>query len=190
MRFAPAFLPAFLVVLAVSCSGPSEPLKVYNDVPAFTLTAEDGSEFRSADKLAGKVWVADFIFTTCTGPCPRMSQQMKRVQDRLEGEAGVRFVSFTVDPVNDTPPALAAYARRYGADPARWTFLTGEMAALHDLARNAFKLSNVDASLNHATRFVLVDGAGRIRGYYGSSDPDVVGAIARDAKRLVAEPAS
>ncbi|MEZ5355910.1 MAG: SCO family protein [Bryobacteraceae bacterium] len=182
--------PIAAALLLAACYKAPEPLAIHNSIPPFTLTAQDGAKFRSADRLRGHVWIADFIFTTCTGPCPRMSTQMKRVQDALAAESSVRFVSFTVDPANDTPAALTAYAKRYGADPTRWTFLTGDRAALHDLSRHAFLLGDVDGSLNHSTRFVLVDREGRVRGYYGSSDADVVRSLVRDTRLLVAEAAS
>ncbi len=184
MRLA-ALMAASMLIAA--CSPAPEPLAVFNTIPDFTLTAQDSTEFRSAERLRGHVWIADFIFTTCSGPCPRMSAQMKRVQDGLSGEAAVRYVSFTVDPAKDTPEALAAYAKRYGADTTRWSFLTGTREDLHALSREAFLLGDVDGSLNHSTRFVLVDREGRVRGYYGSSEPDVVEALVRDARRLAAE---
>jgi protein SCO1/2 len=171
-------------ILLVSCARNSEPLPVVSQIPPFTLTAEDGGEFRSADRLAGKIWVADFIFTTCTGPCPRMSRQMKQVHDKLAASADVHFVSFTVDPKNDTPWALAAYARRYGADPARWSFLTGNIETLHALKREAFKLGSVDGSTDHSTRFVLVDRRGRVRKFYGTLDASPVTELLADIGRL------
>lgn len=185
-----AFLFSAFGLLA-ACTRHSEPLPVYSQIPAFTLTAEDGAEFRSADRLAGKIWVADFIFTTCTGPCPRMSRQMKQVHDKL-AETGaadeVRLISFTVDPGNDTPSALAAYARRYGADAARWSFLTGDIATLHALKSDAFKLGNVDGSTGHSTRFVLIDRRGRVRKFYGTLDASPITELLADIAALRKEP--
>jgi len=83
-----------------------------------------------------------------------MSSQMRRVQ--LSTTPNISLVSFTVDPQHDTPPVLAAYAKHFTADPARWHFLTGEPRHLTDLGLNAFKLNSVDGSLTHSTRFVLV----------------------------------
>jgi protein SCO1/2 len=184
-RVAPA---AAVLLLICTCSRPLEPLPVISTVPEFTLTSEQGTQFRSAERLSGRVWIADFIYTTCTGPCPRMSQQMKRVQDGLADRGAIRFVSFTVDPARDTPETLAVYAKRYGANAERWTFLTGERSVLHSLSREAFLLGDVDGSLNHSTRFVLVDRQGRMRGFYGSAEPDVVKTLIRDARRLDTEP--
>jgi protein SCO1/2 len=174
------------LVLAFSCSRP-DPLGVFNTVPDFVLPAHTGAEFDSASQLRGRVWIADFIFTTCKGPCPRMSALMQRVQTRLSDRPDIRFVSFTVDPETDTPDVLAEYARRYQAAPDRWFFLTGKREALHKLCREAFLLSNVDGSLDHSTRFVLVDRRGRIRKYFASSEPEMVSDLAEAARRLASE---
>jgi protein SCO1/2 len=151
---------AVIAVLMAACAGP-KPLPVLGQVPPFQLTAQTGQAFDS-ESLEGHIWVADFIYTNCPGPCPMMSSQMRRVQMSTD----VSLVSFTVDPEHDTPPVLAAYAKHFTADPARWHFLTGEPGRLNELGLNAFKLNSVDGSLIHSTRFVLVDGARRIRGYY------------------------
>jgi cytochrome oxidase Cu insertion factor (SCO1/SenC/PrrC family) len=107
---------------------------------------------------------------------------MRRVQERTP--AGVALISFTVDPERDTPEVLAAYSRRFGAQPERWRFLTGKREALHALSRDAFKLGNVDGSMDHSTRLVLVDGAGRVRGYYSTQEESPVDLLAADVGRL------
>jgi protein SCO1/2 len=169
-----------VIVLLAGCTRTGLP--VLGQIPAFHLTSETGQPFDSQEALGGKVWVADFMFTNCGGPCPLMSSKFRRLQRALP--ATVKLVSFTVDPEHDTPPVLAQYARRYHAESGRWHFLTGEAAALHDLSRNAFKLNNVDGSLDHSTRFVLVDRRGRIRGYYLSTEDDELPRLIEDAKRL------
>ncbi len=82
---------------------------------------------------------------------------MHQVQAALDGNGTVRFVSFTVDPARDTPPVLAAYAQHFEADPAKWYFLTGAEADLNRMSRGVFMLGNVDGSLEHSTRFALID---------------------------------
>ena len=99
--------------------------------------------------------MADFIYTTCTGPCPMMSSQMRRLQTQTDPE--VKLVSFTVDPAHDSPAVLAEYAKKFKYDPSRWCFLTGEPAPLNALGRDTFHLNSVDGSMTHSTRFVLVD---------------------------------
>ena len=114
---------AAVCLMAAGCTrNPSLP--VYSTVPGFKLTDQTGAEFSSA-ALNGHIWVADFFFTNCPGPCPRMSSQMHQVQTALAAEAAARFVSFTVDPARDTPPVLAAYAQHFEATPGKWFFLTG-----------------------------------------------------------------
>ena len=70
---------------------------------------------------SGRVWVADFIYTTCEGPCPMMSKLMHQLQTLTAGMPDVKLVSFTVDPEHDSPPVLAAYAKHFQPDPARWS---------------------------------------------------------------------
>ena len=100
-------------------------------------------------------------------------------------DPAVRLVSFTVDPARDTPQALAEYGKKYSANDSRWTFLTGDPAVLNALDRDAFKLGTLN--MDHSTRFVLVDKAGRVRGYYGLFDGDPVAKLKKDAVRLEAE---
>jgi protein SCO1/2 len=180
------FVIAALMVLA-GCIAKPPPLPVYGQAPHFELISETGQPF-DGKSLDGKVWVADFIFTTCTGPCPRMSSLMRQVQQASGAMPDVKLVSFTVDPEHDTPAALAQYAARYHAQPERWHFLTGPREALDHLARDAFKLSNVDGTLVHSSRLVLLDRQSRIRGYYGTSEDDPVAQLVRDIKRVLQEP--
>ena len=130
---------------------------------------------------------ANFIYTTCPGPCPMMSHQMHGIQASTATTPQVKLVSFTVDPAHDTPPVLAEYAVHFKADPARWYFLTGDPKILNGLDRDSFKLGTVGAAMDHSTRFVLVDRKGQIRGYYGIATADPVPDLAEDARRLAKE---
>jgi protein SCO1/2 len=178
-----------VAVLAVTLAGCAARagLPSYAVVPDFTLTDQSGASFDGAAKLRDVVWVADFIFTTCSGPCPRMTSQMHQVQTALAGVDKVRLVSFTVDPDRDTPPVLAAYSTKFQADPSRWFFLTGPAAELNHLSREVFMLGNVDGKLEHSTRFVLIDRKSRVRGYYLTSDSDAIPRLIADAKSLARE---
>jgi protein SCO1 len=179
-----------LVCALAACSRHAPALDVFGDIPQFELTAQDGQPFHS-QALAGKIWVADFIYTTCPGPCPRMTSQMREVQDAFlkipHDIADVRLVSFTVDPSEDTPPVLAAYAKMHGASSAIWYFLTGPVPTLEMLDRDAFKLGDINATLQHSTRFVLVDRQGRIRGYYDTSEAAVIPKVISDINALASE---
>jgi protein SCO1/2 len=173
-------------LLLLSACAPHRDLPFMGQVPPFEMVSQDGKPFHSSS-LAGHVWVADFIFTHCPGPCLRMSTHLNKVQAATARYPEIRLVSFTVDPARDSPPVLAAFASRYQADPKRWVFLTGQQAALQMLSRDTFKLGDVDGSMNHSTRFVLVDKQGRVRGIYGTQEDDPVGKVTADAIQLQKE---
>jgi protein SCO1 len=177
-----------LALTAAALSGCAAHAKLpsYSSVPDFSLTDQTGAKFDGAAALNGHVWIADFMFTTCPGPCPRMSKQMSEVQAALQG-TDARMISLTVDPQNDTPPVLEKYAQYYHARPGVWYFLTGDVATLNRLDHDVFKLGNVDGSLDHSTRFVLVDRNGQVRGYYLTSEPDAIKNVIADAKSLLKE---
>jgi protein SCO1/2 len=179
-------LTAFASLTLISCIKPASSLQVYYDVPEFHLTSQDGRAFDSK-VLQGKIWVADFIYTMCPGPCPRMTSQMKEVRAAVQKMPDVRLVSFTVDPERDTPTVLAAYAKQRGAAFDNWYFLTGPPAALQTLDRDVFKLGNIDASLQHSTRFTLVDRQSRIRGYYDTSESQSIPKLIEDIYALARE---
>jgi protein SCO1/2 len=180
--------PILGLIVSVALAGCARrpPLPVYGQVPDFRLTSQTGEAF-DRHALDGKIWVADFIYTHCPGPCPRMSAQMRRVQASITELSDVRLISFSVDPERDTPPVLAEYAIRYHAQPGRWFFLTGDRKTLDALDRRAFMLGNVSGSLEHSTRFVLVDRQGRIRGYYGTSEDDPTAHLIADIRLLARE---
>ncbi len=188
-----AVLAAALPIALAMRATPSQPLPELGEVPPFTLTDTDGQPFGS-DALAGKVWIADFMFTSCPTICPVLSTNLSRVQDELKSrELGddVILVSISVDPERDTPDVLEEYGKRFGAEPGRWRFLTGERTAIWTLCRDGFHLpvqdnpGNTAEPILHAGKFVLVDQTGTIRGYYDGEKSAVVDAIVTDAARLV-----
>jgi protein SCO1/2 len=174
------------LVLGLAGCARHDPLPAYGRVPAFTLTSQTGQAFDSK-ALKGKIWVADFFFTSCMGPCPRMSARMHWVQKQVADLPDVRLVSFSVDPKRDTPPALASYAQRFRAEPGRWYLLTGSETTLNTLDRYAFKMGNVDGSLAHSTLFALVDRQGVIRGYYHTEAGASLDPLIEDIHRLAKE---
>jgi protein SCO1/2 len=162
----------------------------YGTVPAFELANQNGQPFGSA-QLAGKIWIADFIYTTCPGPCPMISSRMSELQKPLE-KSDVHLVSFSVDPEKDTPQVLRGYAEKLQADPARWDFLTGPKSAIYKLSHDGFKLAVSDRGDEqgipvHSTRMVLVDRHGQIRGYYDATEPDAVTKLLADTNHLLRE---
>lgn len=160
---------ALALLLPAACSRKQSSLPTLGQVPPFSLTGADGQPF-SSRQLDGKIWVVDFFFTNCPGPCPRMSKQLSELQAQTASLPNFRLVSITVDPGRDTPEALAAYARRYHADPARWFFLTGRKDTIGNLMSEAFYLGFADNLQEHSTKFVLVDGQNRIRAFHDSFD--------------------
>jgi protein SCO1/2 len=177
---------AAVALFCAACSAPP-PLTVMYELPPFQLTSQDGQPFDSKS-LEGHVWVADFVYTTCPGPCPLMSRHMGEVQRQTAGTPDVKLVSFTVDPATDTPPVLAAYAKHFNADAKRWYFLTGEQTKLNEIGREGFKLNPVDGSMIHSVRFTLVDRRMRIRGYYSSDEEGFLPKLVHDIRRLENEP--
>ena len=176
-----------VILLLPGCARQPE-LTTYYPVPDFSLIDQTGKPATLHD-FAGKVWIADFIFTNCGGTCPLMTEQMRKVYDAVPRE--IRMVSFSVDPVRDTPKVLADYAKAHGVDREGWIFLTGDKSALHDLSLNGFKLPLDETGgtsvepITHSTRFVLVDRKGHIRGYYSGTEEDDLKRLTADAKRLL-----
>jgi protein SCO1/2 len=186
-------LAATGVVVAVRGRASTPALPHLGSVPPFTLVERSGRPV-TRDSLRGQVWVADFIFTRCGGICPAMTARMARL--RREAGRGTAFVSFTVDPGHDTPEVLARYASAAGAGED-WLFVTGSQKALYDLSVGGFKLAAMevppgeripggDGPFLHSSKFVLVDGAGVVRGYYDSADEEAMTALLRDIARTQA----
>lgn len=160
------------------------------EVPDFTLIERTGQAMSRAD-LAGKVWVADFFYTTCPGPCPMMTSRLSTLQDKVSHQPEVRLVSISLDPEKDTPDVLKEYAAKFRAGP-NWLFFTGEKAAIRTLSEKGFKLAAVEERNNpepiiHSTKLVLVDRTGWVRGVYDAIGDDQTPRIVADIDRLLAE---
>jgi cytochrome oxidase Cu insertion factor (SCO1/SenC/PrrC family) len=176
LLFFALFALAFLLWLMRAAQNFGEvPLRVIGPVADFALTNQDGKLTTLAD-LTNHVWVADIIFTRCAGPCPRMTAQMRSLQNSLPKESSAKLVTLTTDPDFDTPAVLKKYGERFGANFSRWTFLTGTKAEIAALAGDSLKLSAVpvkpedrrnDADLFiHTTIFVIVDKHAQLRGSF------------------------
>jgi protein SCO1/2 len=154
-----------------------ESLNQYGSVPDFALTERSGRTV-GLDQLRGKIWVADFIYTTCTDTCPLQTAMMAKLQQEYIDKPEIQFVSFTVDPERDTPAVLTAYAAKHQADAARWYFLTGQRDRMIRLIQDGFHLAvaampieaEPSGMIPHSPRFVLIDKEARIRGYYDSRE--------------------
>lgn len=161
-----------------------------SDVPDFRLFDQSGKPFGLAD-LKGKIWVANFIFTRCSGPCPAISSRMAELNKKI-GRAGegVELVSFSVDPEFDTPQVLAGYASHLGADPDRWKFLTGNKSEVDRIIIKGLLqplMKEPDGTPAHSTRFVLVDREGKLRGFEDANDPEIVQKLLMDIGDLLRE---
>ena len=156
-------------------------------VPDFSLTNQQGESLALSD-MAGKIWVADFIFTNCPTICPAMTQEMARLQSEFVADP-VYFVSFSVDPERDTSEVLSRYAKAYGADDRRWHFLTGDKAEIYQLAEQGFFLDAgpKGGEILHSPRFVLVKPDGNIHDYYNSQSKPAMLRLRRDVKTLLAK---
>lgn len=184
-------------------------LPVYQEVSSFELTNRDGTTV-TPESFEGKPWVADFIFTSCPGVCPILTDRMAALAEDVPLDE-MHLVSFSVDPENDTPEVLREYAEEHDA-PDGWYFLTGTRDEIHELVKEGFLLmlddspkrraeaeraaaegESADAApgdlppdpIVHSNRFVLVDSEGRIRGYYNAFDADELEALRRDLDRLL-----
>ena len=171
---------------------PLEGLIRYGTVPNFSLVERSGKAITLAD-LRGSIWIADFIYTTCTDTCPMQTAEMAQLLEQWKDKAGLKLVSFSVDPEKDTTEVLSRYADRYKADSIRWLFLTGAKEDMTRLVQEGFKLSAVpvanaessESIIMHSPRFVLIDKQAEIRGYYDSRDPQALERLKKDVATLI-----
>jgi len=179
-------LGALVLLAAGGCQRTALPDDL-GEVPAFRLTERSGQALGS-EELRGRIWVANFIFTTCPDVCPALTAQMRRLDDLLEASDRPVRVSISVDPARDTPEVLTRYAGQHGVGDD-WYLLTGDRAAIATLLADGFHVAFADGGpperpITHSDRFVLVDERLRIRGYYhGQIDQDLE-RLARDVRTL------
>lgn len=182
----------YMAFSAAAGCRPSETQPPPRALPEFSLravTAAGGApRALTRESLRGRVWVADFVFTRCAGPCPLLTANMAALRRKLPEGAGL--LSFTVDPDHDTLPRLAAYGAKFGAGP-EWLFVTGEKAALTRLIKEGFLLPVAENAaarpgerVAHSSKFVLIDRDASIRGWYDGEDAAARERLARDARGL------
>jgi protein SCO1 len=187
-----SFRRALVVLLALvsfTCR-PAETLPLLFPLPDAQLVDEQGRNVQ-LDWMKGSVVVYDFIFTSCTGTCPIMTNNMRELTVKVPKDAPVRFVSISVDPARDTPAVLAQYAKRVRNDP-RWTFLTGTRDEIVNLSVKGFKLTAGDPApggeaLLHSSKFAVADRNGVIRGYYDATEGTVPEQVAEVVEQLLDE---
>lgn len=184
---APRKLPVFYSYDSVDPKGDS----VYLVIAQHQLLSHTGDTFSLAD-IRGKVFVADFFFTRCKNICPMMSAQLRRVQNYFANNDGVRIVSYSIDPENDTAAVLSEYAGRYEVKKEKWLMLTGDKKTIYDLARNSYRLAVAPGDggpgdFIHSEQLVLVDPDLHIRGYYDGTDSVSVDGLMDDIHLLLKE---
>jgi protein SCO1/2 len=161
-------IPALFTLLLAD----SPRLAVIQNAPDFNLTTQQGKELGLHD-LRGKVLLVSFVFTTCSGSCPATTSRMVQVQQKLRDrglfkEDRVRLLTISLDPVRDTPEAMARYAKLFDADLSHWSFLTGPRERVEKVlsAWGMWSKPAANGQLDHPSRVFLVDGKGRIREIY------------------------
>ena len=158
-------------------------------IPDFNFINQDGEEF-TQDDLDQKIYVADFFFTHCPSICPTVTKAMLRIKEKFE-EEDITLVSFTMDPVRDTPERLKKYATDIEVSAPKWVFLTGEKKALHDISTDFFSVVIEDdeapGGFNHTGNLLLVDKNKHIRAFCEGTDEEDVDEFMKDIKKLLLE---
>ena len=165
-------------------------------IAPFTFVNQDGKTITNED-VKGKVCVVEYFFATCKGMCPRMNENMEQVYKAFKGNKNVLILSHTVDPIKDTVQALKSYSLRFDADGGQWIFLTGDKKKLYDMARYSYLISaeddtagvSIDKDFIHDKHYALVDGFGRVRGFYDGLDPASIKKLIGDINLLLNEKA-
>jgi len=185
-----ALLFGYPIAKSVNRRLPKE-LPVYSSVPDFRFTDENGNSY-GTNELKGKVYIANFMFTSCKTFCPILLKQMQTVQHRIRGVIDrAAIVSFTVDPDTDTSKVLFAKARELQANPVVWRFLTASLEDTKKLLVDGFKvpvgnkeIANNIMDVAHSNKLVLVDKEGKIRGYY-AAEKDGINQLMIDTGLLI-----
>jgi len=186
-----------IIIVGIIISNPIEQtgLPVHgpkdHTLPSFALTNQNGT-ISGSNELKGKIYVADFFFTHCFSICPKMTTELKRVQDQFAGNDRLKLISISVDPKRDSAARLKIYMKRYEADPAMWTMYTGDKKEIYQLARKGFFITAVEGDggpqdFIHSEKLVLVDTKRRIRGYYDGTKREEVDSLMAHIKVLLTE---
>lgn len=167
---------------------------IQHTIPPFRFTDQDGQTV-TEKTVAGKIYVADFFFTTCPSICPIMTGNLKKVQDEFIGTENILILSHSIDPEYDSPEVLKKYAAEKGADTRFWKFLTGDKDTIYDLCENSYMaFAKTDKAAPggyiHSGFFVLVDKDRHIRGAYDGTEEGKTEELIKDIKILLKEEAN
>lgn len=176
-------------VRTVTEAGKTKQDTVWHKIRPFTLTNQFGKQV-SLEDWSGRVIIANFIFTSCPSICPTLTRNMRRLQLAFKKtDTIVRFVTFTVDPVRDTPEKLKTFGDRFGVDHDTWWMLTGTKQEIYDIALKEFKANiaqaeQVDTAFIHTDKFFLLDKERVVRGWYNGLDSARLEYIIKDVVLL------
>jgi protein SCO1 len=164
----------------------------YQTIAPFRFINQYGDSITNKN-LNGKIYVADFFFTSCPSICPVMQRNMLNVYNAFKDSDNVKILSYTIDPKYDSVPVLKKYADKLGVTGNTWWFLQGKKDSTYKLAANSYLVavsqdSTVAGGYVHQGYFVLVDKQGRVRGSYDGTKPDQVSQLIADIKTLKTEP--
>jgi len=155
-----------------------------SSVPPFTFENSDGKNITEAN-LAQKVWVADFIFTSCPEMCPMLTAKMRLLQEAFKNDDRFRMVSISVDPDTDTTAVMKEYGKKHHMDSSKWYFLRGNMDAVKNLLVGGFKLGTMEEPKFHTGEFILVDQSNKIRGYYNAESSESLEKLKAEITKLL-----
>ena len=159
-------------------------LPVIGGIPNFEFVDSEGRDV-GLSTLKGKVWVADFIFTTCTMACPIMTGNMNIIHKKYKKNDDLRLVSISVYPEYDTPEVLKKYASQYEANTDTWHFLTGNESTVKEVIKDGFKIGDYEDIIFHSEKFALVDRNGMIRAYYNGMKSEDMKKLKKDINNLL-----
>ncbi|GAB3885146.1 SCO family protein [Spirosoma agri] len=164
---------------------------VYHTIPDFKFVSQYGDTV-TAKNLDGKIYVADFFFTSCPTICPKMKVQLKRVYEKFKNNSQVALLSHTIDPAHDSVPVLKEFADNLGITGRQWLFVTGDKEKIYDIGQGSYMVtaqqdSSAPGGVVHSGAFILVDKEKHIRGIYDGTTEDGVDKLMSDMERLLAE---
>lgn len=192
-----------ITVLLASCASPEKKLPIighptiigndtiFSTIKPFSFLSQD-SLVITEKTFDGKIYIADFIFLSCTSICPIMNVEMKKVYDVFETNPKISFISHTIDPKNDTVARLKEFAEDLGVDGNKWFFVTGEKESIYNTAEKsyfatAYSDESEPGNYIHSGGFFLIDTDKHIRGVYDGTNPKETERLIADIKILIKE---
>lgn len=164
---------------------------LYHQIPDFEFINQDSVKITQKD-FEGKIYVADFFFTTCPTICPKMKTQMLRIFKKFKDNPQVAIISHSIDPRHDTPAVLKEFSKNLGIQNSMWTMVTGDKAKIYEIGQKSYMVSATDdptqpGGIVHSGAFILVDKNRHIRGIYDGTEPERVDKLMMDMEVLLKE---